>query len=1000
MAVTLLVAVGAARAATLNATFNAAGDVPVTAASYMASGNSVNFTLNFAPAVGTELTVVRATGMDFIAGSFDNLAHGQGVALSYGGTVYYFVANYFGGTGNDLVLVWANTSSFGWGQNANGQLGDNTTTQRNLPVRVTATGVLAGKTVVAHAIGQTHSLALCSDGTLAAWGQNTYGQLGDGTTTQRNVPVAVTKAGTPLAGKTVAAIATGTYHSMALCSDGTLVAWGYNNSGQLGDETLVNRLLPVAVKTVGTALAGRTVVGIAAGYLHSLALCSDGRVAAWGYNANGQLGDTTGALSAVPVLVALNGVLFNRPVVAISTNVNHALALCADGTLAAWGYNFAGQIGDNSTTSRYSPVAVTIAGTALANKTVVAIATGEHHSLALCSDGTLAAWGLNTSGQLGDATLTERHLAVAVATTGTPLATRTVGSIAAGTSHSLAWCTDGTLAAWGKNTSGQLGDNSVTQRSVPLAVNTSSLAAGERIIRGVSGSYADHGMALVASSAPPPPTVTTLGATAVFASSATLNGTVYAYGSSTAASFDYGTSSDYGTNAAATPTPVSGNSLTTVSNTLTGLTPNTTYHYRVKGVSSAGSTAGADLTFATLSSDANLVSLAPSSGTLSPAFASGTTSYTASVNTSHMTFTPVSADANATLQVRVNNGSYATVSSGSATATLLLNVGVNPVDFRVTSSDATVVRTYTVVVTRAAPVPVVYTYHAAGDVAVTAGSYEATDNSVALALAFAPDPGTELTVVKNTGLGFIDGVFSNIAQGQAVALDFGGITYHFVANYYGGSGNDLVLVWAATRVYAWGQNSSGQLGDNSVTQRLLPVRTLGALAGKTVLNLAGGANHSLALCSDGTLVAWGRNYEGQLGDSSGIEQDTPLVVPTAGTPLEGKSLIALAAGASHSLVLCSDGTLVAWGFNYYGQLGDDTTTQRNVPVAVVTAGTPLAGKTVVAITAGSYHSAALCSDGTVATWGWNQQGQLGDNTYTQRNKPSAILTVTGRIDTV
>src|ERR1039457_1313585 len=183
-----------ASASTVNAVYNSATDVPVTAVGYTASGKTMNFTLNFAPVTGTQLMVVNNTGLPFIQGTFDNLTNGQAVALNYGGNTYNFVANYYGGTGNDLVLVWANTRPFAWGWNSKGQLGDGSQTQRQLPVPVTATGVLAGKTVVALAAGGAHSLALRSDGTVAAWGYNFFGEVGDNTTTNRQVPVAVNAA--------------------------------------------------------------------------------------------------------------------------------------------------------------------------------------------------------------------------------------------------------------------------------------------------------------------------------------------------------------------------------------------------------------------------------------------------------------------------------------------------------------------------------------------------------------------------------------------------------------------------------------------------------------------------------------------------------------------------------------------------------------------------------------------------------------------------------------
>src|ERR1035437_195838 len=129
----------AATADTVNAIFNSAGDVPVTASGYTATGNTVNFTLNYAPATGTDLMVVQNTGLDFINGTFDNLAQGQAVALSYGGVTYRFVANYYGGSGNDLALVWASNRPFAWGNNDGGQLGDNTSKARQLPVPVTPT---------------------------------------------------------------------------------------------------------------------------------------------------------------------------------------------------------------------------------------------------------------------------------------------------------------------------------------------------------------------------------------------------------------------------------------------------------------------------------------------------------------------------------------------------------------------------------------------------------------------------------------------------------------------------------------------------------------------------------------------------------------------------------------------------------------------------------------------------------------------------------------------
>ena len=187
--------------------------------------------------------------------------------------------------------VWA------WGNNANGQLGDGSTTERHTPVPASG---LAG--VVAIAAGQLHSLALKSDGTVWAWGYNYYGQLGDGSTTDRWGPVPVSG----LAG--VVAIAAGDWHSLALKSDGTVWAWGYNVAGELGDGSTTQRTAPVPV----SGLTGMVAIG--GGLYHSLALKSDGTVWAWGWNYFGQLGDgtTTQRLTPVPVsgLAGVVGAVF------------------------------------------------------------------------------------------------------------------------------------------------------------------------------------------------------------------------------------------------------------------------------------------------------------------------------------------------------------------------------------------------------------------------------------------------------------------------------------------------------------------------------------------------------------------------------------------------------------------------------------------------------------------------------------------------------------------
>ena len=270
-----------------------------------------------------------------------------------------------GGDGYSMAIA-ADATVWAWGDNYFGQLGDGTTAARDHPVQ--ATGLTA---VSAIAAGQSHSLALESDGTVWSWGSNLYGQLGDATTTDRSAPVQVVGLAA------VTAIAAGKYHSLAAGPDGAVWAWGSNSCGQLGaDKQLVPRILapaPVAGLNGVTALA--------AGECHSLALKADGTVWAFGDNTHGQLGDGTNAAHSAPAQVP--GL---SAVTAIAAGGNRSMALRSDGTVWAWGSrntdNAPARVGD-------------ITGTA------VAIATSNDHSLSLTSANVVWSWGDNAFGQLG-----------------------------------------------------------------------------------------------------------------------------------------------------------------------------------------------------------------------------------------------------------------------------------------------------------------------------------------------------------------------------------------------------------------------------------------------------------------------------------------------------------------------------------------------------------------------------------------------------------------------
>jgi alpha-tubulin suppressor-like RCC1 family protein/phosphodiesterase/alkaline phosphatase D-like protein len=951
---------------------SSAGMPPVTAGGFAPVGD-LGLTLGYPPAAGTSFTVLNNTGSDFIQGTFANLAHGRTIYLNHGGIDYPFVANYFGGTGNDLVLQWARAKGFAWGLNDKGQLGNGGTATSMAPMPVEMTGVLAGKTIIAGGTGEAHSVVLCADGTLASWGYNLNGELGIGTTTTTRVPVQVKQSGA-LAGKQVVNVAVGRFHTMVLCADGTLAGWG--GSGLVGDGTNLTRYEPVVVNLTGE-LAGKRVTAIAAGASHTLALCADGTLLAWGGNSAGQLGNGGTNTSQVPVRVDQGGLLLGRRVIAIATSYESSYALCSDGTVAAWGSDTDGVLGDNGTANQLVPVAVDTTGV-LASKRVVALAAGYRHCLVLCGDGTLAAWGNNGGGQLGNNSTSASKVPVLVNRSGV-LAGKVVRSVRAISSRSFALCEDGSLAAWGNNWSGVLGNNSSTDSKIPVLASTTSLAASERIQECLPGSSANHNLAIVTTSVQP--RAMTLAATGINDTSATLNGSVTPNGQSSTVSFEYGLTESYGLTATSTPATADGVEPTPVAAAIAGLRALSTYHYRLVVASSAGIVAGEDMTFTT-SGLATLTGLEVGGASLAPAFDPLVTSYGSVVPhvTTSVRLTPTAGSVGAVVKV---NG--VAVVSGAASAPVELAEGDNNVRVEVIAEGGAATTTYQVTVTR---LPAVFAFDSASSVGAAVREISVTGLTAELALNYAPLAGTNLLVVRNTGMGPMTGRFVNLAQGQRVRLTYQNISYEFVANYYGGTGNDLVLHWANTDVLAWGSNGNGQLGDDSVVNRTVatPAEASGPLAGKTVIAVTTGNSHSLALCLDGSMAAWGSNSNGALGDLSFTSSRIPVAVAQS-EALADKTIVAIAAGGSHNLALAADGSLVSWGSNTYGQMGTGGSYSATSGARAVDQSGVLAGKTVAAIAAGGEFSMALCTDGALAMWGANASGQLGNNSTTSAEFP-------------
>jgi alpha-tubulin suppressor-like RCC1 family protein len=297
--------------------------------------------------------------------------------------------------------------------------------------------------------GGYHQCALTPDNSVWCWTSNFRGQLGDGTSTDRPIPVPVI--GIPAS---VVSVSAKWYHSCAVGTASALWCWGDNDNGQIGDGTTTQRNSAVQVPL------GNTVREVAAGEFHTCALLTNGTVRCWGGNDFGQLGDgtTTQRLSPVnvPGMASVAQIAANR----------HTCVLKTDGTVWCWGTNVSGQLGDGTTTQRTSPVQVSGLGS------VTQITTGGAHTCALKSDGTAWCWGSNATNQAGGVAnyLTPVQL---------PWFSNTVAQVAAGGGHTCALLTDATVSCWGSNQDGQVGATSAPARVSGLSGVVEVTAGGE-----------------------------------------------------------------------------------------------------------------------------------------------------------------------------------------------------------------------------------------------------------------------------------------------------------------------------------------------------------------------------------------------------------------------------------------------------------------------------------------------------------------------------------------
>jgi alpha-tubulin suppressor-like RCC1 family protein len=342
-----------------------------------------------------------------------------------------------------LIDQFVGNRLWGWGRNSYGGLGDNTVVNKSSPVQP----VSVGNNWSQVSVGGYHTAGIKTDGTLWLWGKNSYGTVGDNTAVRKSSPIQ-----TISGGSNWQKVACGYNHTAAIKTDGTLWLWGRNNlgsNGALGDNTVTHKSSPVQTVSGGTNWKQ-----ISCGNNYTAAIKLDGTLWCWGNNGSGVLGDNTVTNRSSPVQT----VTFTTDWQKLDCGAFHIAAIKTDGTLWLWGNNTQGQLGDNTTVRKSSPIQTISGGTNWKQ-----VACGYFHTAAIKLDGTLWCWGYNLYGQVGDNTISYKSSPVQTVAGGNNWKQTDCGSY-----HSAAIKLDGTLWCWGYNPQGSLGDNTTADKSSPV----------------------------------------------------------------------------------------------------------------------------------------------------------------------------------------------------------------------------------------------------------------------------------------------------------------------------------------------------------------------------------------------------------------------------------------------------------------------------------------------------------------------------------------------------
>ena len=812
--------------------------------------------------------------------------------------------------------------------------------------------------------GGSHFCTILDDSDLQCWGDNSFGQLGDGTNADRQVLTSVSLD----SARTAVSISSGKDHTCAVLDNGEIHCWGRNNFGQLGDGTNSPSNSPVE------ASIGGVPVQLSSGDWHTCAILDDASLKCWGRNTHGQLGDGTNSDSSAPVSVNLPGEKF----LAVSAGSNHTCAISDSWSLKCWGANQNGQLGTGTTISSNSPSTVTLGGS------VVAVSAGGAHTCVILDgsgSGDVKCWGDNAFGQLGDGTVNQQNDASIVAASVSGAI-----SIDVGRRHTCIVSSSGSLHCWGGNGEGQVGDGSAsTQITSPTEITLGqnhgvvSVTSGESYTCVVAsndlpkcwgGVGSDESLGNAPSEFSGISRWTYIGSSERdWNNNGDLN--IFEVGVSNDDDndgFPSGSDSDdsnptvaancdpgnYGRFSCREATPgyyVSGSGNTV-------MTPSSPGHYvDVNGATSETQCPIGkfqELSAQTSCEDARpgyyVPGLGASEGTPCPAG-----KYNNQYGmTSDLACQWAEAGHSVPVLTKVSSGAYhscAILDDGSVSCWGRNDNGQLGDGTRDSSLEPQKVS-----------MPM-----GRNTIEISAGSY----HTCALL-----DDGSIRCWGSNVFGQLGDG--TTIERTTPITVNLGsGVSAIGVSS--GESHTCAVL--SDNRVKCWGLNANGQIGDGTTTDRHIPAYS--SLGGTGALRVSAGSFHTCAITLDRNVMCWGENWNGQLGDSSNVDRNTPVEVSIP----SNSSAISIDSGAFHSCLGMNDGSMFCWGYNAHGQLGNGGTSDSNSPLPSALSPDLL----LMEVEVGLFHSCGLFDSGEVACWGDNSYGQLGDGTQTAHSTPEVII---------